>query len=196
MANQSLTRRYARAILEIGLEESTDNAAQIFLHNLKSFAVVLLEKDESGVSLLQEALLNPALTQNDKMAVLETILSKIPLHNHVKNFIRILLEKNRMVLYHDIVSTYQGLLDQHQGIIRATVTTVNEISVEEKAEIRITLAKDAQISTEKLLVEYQTDAEIIGGVIAQVGNKVYDASVKTKLKNMEQSLIMSNLESK
>ena len=196
MANQSLTRRYARAILEIGLEESTDNAAQTFLHNLKSFAVVLLEKDESGVSLLQEALLNPALTQSDKMAVLETILSKIPLHNHVKNFIRILLEKNRMVLYHDIVSTYQGLLDQHQGIIRATVTTVNEISVEEKAEIRITLAKDAQISTEKLLVEYQTDAEIIGGVIAQVGNKVYDASVKTKLKNMEQSLIMSNLESK
>lgn len=194
MANQSLTRRYARAILEIGLEESTDNAAQIFLHNLKSFAEVLLEKDESGVSLLQEALLNPALTQNDKMAVLETILSKLPLHNHVKNFIRILLEKNRMTLYHDIVSTYQGLLDQHQGIIRATVTTVNEISVEEKAEIRITLAKDAQIPTEKLLVEYQTDAEIIGGVIAQVGNKVYDASVKTKLKNMEQSLIMSNLE--
>ena len=194
MANQSLTRRYARAILEIGLEESTDNAAQIFLHNLKSFAEVLLEKDESGVSLLQEALLNPALTQNDKMAVLETILSKLPLHNHVKNFIRILLEKNRMSLYHDIVSTYQGLLDQHQGIIRATVTTVNEISVEEKAEIRITLAKDAQIPTEKLLVEYQTDAEIIGGVIAQVGNKVYDASVKTKLKNMEQSLIMSNLE--
>ena len=36
MANQSLTRRYARAILEIGLEESTDNAAQIFLHHLKS----------------------------------------------------------------------------------------------------------------------------------------------------------------
>ena len=194
MANQSLTRRYARAILEIGLEESTDNAAQIFLHNLKSFAEVLLEKDESGVSLLQEALLNPALTQNDKLAVLEAILSKLPLHNHVKNFIRILLEKNRMALYHDIVSTYQGLLDQHQGIIRATVTTVNEISVEEKAEIRITLAKDAQIPTEKLLVEYQTDAEIIGGVIAQVGNKVYDASVKTKLKNMEQSLIMSNVE--
>ena len=57
---------------------------------------------------LQEALLNPALTQNDKMAVLETILSKLPFHNHVKNFIRILLEKNRMVLYHDIVSTYQN----------------------------------------------------------------------------------------
>ena len=56
--------------------------------------------------------------------------------------------------------------------------------------------KTLQIPTEKLLVEYQTDAEIIGGVIAQVGNKVYDASVKTKLKNMEQSLIMSNLENK
>ena len=90
MANQSLTRRYARAILEIGLEESTENAAQAFLHHLKNFSEVLLEQDETGTPILQEALLNPALTQNDKRAVLEKILEKLPLHNHIKNFIRIL----------------------------------------------------------------------------------------------------------
>ena len=193
MANQSLTRRYARAILEIGLEESTENAAQAFLHHLKNFADVLLVKDDAGKPILQEALLNPALTQDDKKAVLEKILSKLPLHNHVKNFIRLLQDKNRMVLYHDIISTYQGLLDQHQGIVRATVTTVNEISAEEKAEIRVTLAKDAALPTEKLLVEYNTNSEIIGGVIAQVGNKIYDASVKTKLQNIQQELISSNI---
>ena len=193
MASQSLTRRYARAILEIGLEESTENAAQAFLHHLKNFGDVLLEKDENGMPILQNALLNPALTQDDKRAVLEKILEKLPLHNHVKNFIRILQEKNRLVLYHDIVSTYQSLLDQHQGIVRAVVTTVHEISTEEKAEIRVTLAKDANLPTEKLLVEYKTDVELIGGVVAQVGNKIYDASVKTKLKNMEQALISSSM---
>ena len=193
MASQSLTRRYARAILEIGLEEPTENAAQAFLHHLENFADVLLEKDEMGSPILQDALLNPALTQDDKKAVLEKILEKLPLHNHVKNFIRILQEKNRMVLYHDIVNTYQDLLDQHQGILRAVVTTVTEISAEEKAEIRVALANDANLPTEKLLVEYQTDAEIIGGVIAQVGNKIYDASVKTKLQNIEQALIRSDV---
>ena len=193
MANQSLTRRYARAILEIGLEESTENAAQAFLHHLKNFAEVLLEQDEAGTPILQEALLNPALTLDDKRAVLEKILEKLPLHNHVKNFIRILQEKNRLLLYHDIVSTYQGLLDEQQGIVRAVVTTVHEISAEEKAEIRVTLAKDSNIPTEKLLVEYKTNTDLIGGVIAQVGNKIYDASVKTKLQNMEQALISSNM---
>jgi F-type H+-transporting ATPase subunit delta len=193
MASQSLTRRYARAILEIGLEESTENAAQAFLHHLKIFADVLLEKDDAGTPILQEALLNPALTLNDKSAVLEKILEKLPLHTHVKNFIRILLEKNRLVLFHEIIATYQSLLDKHQGIVRATVTTVNEISAEEKAEIRVTLASDANLQTEKLLVEYKTDTEIIGGVVAQVGNKIYDASVKTKLQNMERALISSNV---
>ena len=41
----------------------------------------------------------------------------------------------------------------------------------------------------KLLVDYNTDSEIIGGVVARVGNLIFDASVRTKLQDIEQTLI-------
>ena len=88
MANQSLTWRYAGAILEIGLEESTDNAAQIF-YIIKSLEVLL-----EGWIVLTKNLL-PSPDTNDKMAVLEKFI-QTPLHNHVKLHSNP-LKKNQMV---------------------------------------------------------------------------------------------------
>jgi F-type H+-transporting ATPase subunit delta len=208
MSRQALSRRYARALLSLALElEKEDSSgnekySDIFSEEIKSFTAVLKLKialdssddaasSETGLSetCLDDVLLNPSINNNIKMNVLNEVLNKLELNTSVANFIRLIQSKNRMVLFHQIVTSYQEQTDQLSGRVRAEVTTAQELSFDEKDAIRKTLAEASGITTDKIFITYQIDPEIIGGVIARVGNILYDASISSRLTEMKNSLL-------
>ena len=197
MSSQALSRRYARALLSLAQEldqDSGDNThADLFGKEIENFSGILKlsisADDPSNEASFEEVLLNPSLNSTVKADVLEQVLTRLELSPHVGNFIRLTQSKNRMSLFHQIVSSYQTQTDKLSGRIRATVTTAQELDLAEKDDIRQTLASNAGVDTDKIFIEYVIDPEIIGGVVARVGHMLYDASVRSRLTELKSSLL-------
>ena len=52
----------------------------------------------------------------------------------------------------------------------------------------IQLSKSHSISPENLIVEFQIDESIIGGLVAKVGDRIYDGSIRSQLKEIQNVL--------
>jgi F-type H+-transporting ATPase subunit delta len=182
MSSSSLARRYARAMIAIGEEEG---AVDPIGKELEEFNNVL---DLDG-GILKNALLNPGIPADQRQAVLSKVLDKLGLAGNTSNFIRLLMLKNRLVVFSDILQAYQEMADGIAGRVRASVETATEIGLEQKDEIRKALAKAAGAEPSQLVVDYSVNKEIIGGIIAYIGDNIYDASIRSRLQDIKHSLI-------
>jgi len=182
MANGSLAKRYARALLNLGLE---GNNVDQLNDDLQAFGAALSVNEQQ----LFTALTNPILTAEEISSVLQVVLQKLSLHKLSSNFIKLLLDKGRLILFFDISTVYQSMADEQAGRLRAYVETAREISALERIELRKTLAEASQVSPDNLLVEYHINPELIGGIIAKVGDILYDASISSRLLDLKSSLL-------
>lgn len=179
MADASLARRYAQALVDLAQES---NAVDPIGQELVSFKDVL---DLSGGA-LRIALSNPGLTIDERRVVLGTVLGRLTLHPYVRNFLRLLADKSRFFVYDQIVSSYLDLADSLAGRQRATVTTARSLGVLTRLQVEQTLSK---ATGRRLVVTYQVDPGLIGGMVAQLGDKVIDASVRARLNALQNELL-------
>jgi len=179
MASGSIARRYARAFIAIGQEGSkTDTLAG----DLVTFAGVL----DTGDRQLRTALTNPGLTKVERKAVLDQVLSKIQLDADSANFLRLLVDKSRLSEFDGIQRAFNEMADELAGRARAVVTTAAELT----ADMRKTVKTALESSTGKTVeIDFQVDPTLIGGMVAQVGDISYDASVRARLEDLQSSLI-------
>ena len=179
MVSGSLARRYAKALIALGAEE---NKVERIADDLHVFGEVLALGDGE----LRKALENPGVTVSVRRAVLEEVFKKLDLHPHVANFIRLLVDKNRFLAFRAIARAYGEMADVRAGRVRATVTTATELSAEMAEEVKAALTA----STGKtVVVSFDTDASLIGGIVAEIGDTVIDASVRARLEQMRAALL-------
>jgi F-type H+-transporting ATPase subunit delta len=177
MVAGSLARRYARALLDIGREHGNVDA-------LGADLVRFLEVGRLGN--LLETLANPVYTQVERRRVLDAVLVRVTVAPVAANFLRLVLDKNRMAAFPDIVRAYGELADVHGGRVRATVTTASVVSETNRAALTAALAA----STGKLVVlTAVVDPSLLGGMTVRVGSKLIDASLKSRLEALQLSLL-------
>lgn len=179
MADGSLARRYAKALIELGDEHT---AVVRIADDLHTFAEVL---DLDGGA-LRAAMENPGFSIGERRAVLDAVLPKLGQHALVSNFIKLLLDKNRFTVLPEITRAYDAMADERAGRVRATVTTAHELSPAMAAEVEASLTA----STGKtVVVRFDTDPSLIGGIVAKIGDLVIDASVRARLDQVRQQLL-------
>ena len=86
----------------------------------------------------------------------------------------------------EIAEAFRRLLNEHRGIAVAQVTTAVPIDERQKATIASRLG---QRVGKTVTVETRVDPEILGGVIAQIGDNVIDGSVRGRLERLRRALI-------
>jgi len=177
MAEGSLARRYARALVELGKEDSDVDR---FASDLREMAQILRQGQ------LADVLGNPGITQSERKAVLTQVLSRTDFHVHVKSFLSLLVDKNRFSIFLDIVREYEAIADELGRRVRAIVTTSAPLDAALQKQVEAALG-DAM--KKQVLVEFKVDKDLIGGLVAQVGGKVFDASVRSRLLDLQNSLL-------
>ena len=177
MAEGSLARRYARALVELGKEDSDVDR---FASDLREMAQILRQGQ------LADVLGNPGITQSERKAVLTQVLSRTDFHVHVKSFLSLLVDKNRFSIFTDIVREYEAIADELGRRVRAIVTTSAPLDAGLQKQIEQALADTMK---KQVLVEFKVDKDLIGGLVAQVGGKVFDASVRARLQDIQTSLL-------
>lgn len=177
MVEGSIARRYARALLEIGREEGQIDRLG---DDLARF-VRLVTGGDLGV-----VMANPVFTQAERRAVLDRLLPGLALHPHVVSFVRLLLDKDRFAAIIDIAREYRALADEVAGRVRATVTTAAELTTTTQDAVATALARS---TGKKVVLETKVDPALLGGLVAQVGGRVYDASLRTRLERLQLTLV-------
>jgi F-type H+-transporting ATPase subunit delta len=126
---------------------------------------------------------SPVVPPERKRAVLEELLPGIPATVH--NFFGILAHRNHLDLLPEIARVFRRLLNEHRGIVVATVTTAVPIDEREQALIA---ARLGQRLGKQIALETRVDPSILGGVIAQIGDDVIDGSVRGRLERLRRRL--------
>ncbi len=177
MNELSIARRYAKAIFELAAEENRLDEVGREL----AAAATALESDKELVAALRE----PATTREVKLQLIDAMAASLKLSPTVTNALRLLAERNRLVLVPQIAEVYRALADEKAGRVKAQVTSAVPLSEEAAREITVLLARATR---RNVVVERSVDPSILGGVVAQVGGRTFDGSLRTHIEGLKKQL--------
>ena len=118
MSISTLSKRYASALLEIGIEEKSYEAYGTELRNL--YAVSLSNPE------LVHALSNPMFKLDERKALAGDVLEKLGAGDMVKRFVGVLIDNSKVAQLEDICNAYFDLEDDIKGRLRVSVQTPGE----------------------------------------------------------------------
>ena len=175
-----IARRYATALLELGNESGQLDA----LVDELSRAAQTFETSPELRSLLADPLVAPQA----KKAVLNEISDKLGLGQHAKNTLDLLLDRRRVIALPAIAQRLREMADEKRGIVRAEVFTAMPLPEEYFALLQQQLER---VTGRRIALDRKLDPSLIGGVVARVGDTVYDGSLLSRLKQMKESMLPS-----
>lgn len=176
MVRRSLARRYLRAAFEVAQQAGVAEDLGAQLQRLQT----VVESTPELMRLLQ----HPTMALERKLQAVTDLLGEEPLPT-LHQLLAALVEHNRGEVLQVAGEVYQEVADEALGLVRARVTTALPLERERAARLREVLAEwlDSDV-----VLEEHTDAEIIGGVVVEIGDRVLDGSLRGRLRRMTASL--------
>lgn len=177
MIGSKLTKRYGKALFDIGRE---DKSYEKYGKDLQAFSDLCTGSPE-----FLDVLSNKVFSLENRKHILETILARSEFSAVVKNFLRLLLEKNRIRAIPGITDYYARLTDESLNIKRAVVVTAQPLKkgAVQKLEKALT-----DLTSKKIKMRIEEDRSLIGGVVVKIGDLVLDGSVRAQLEGLKESL--------
>lgn len=170
-------RRYAQAILDLA---KRDNTLERWLSDLKVLNGVF------GTPGAVTALEDPKLTEEARQAFVERLVPKDLVQPLARNFMLLLIRRERVGLLPRILEVFQTMYNHEKGIVIADVVTAVPLDAAQKQRVQTQLA---QITGGKQVeLRLHEDPRILGGMVARIGDELLDASVATRLAALAQRL--------
>ena len=177
MINRKIARRYAKALLNIGREDGNYDR---YCEELDAFTAVFQQEEH-----LREVLRNPTFNIPRRQAIIEEIGKRLNLSPIAINFLQLLVDKDRMMYLPDVAALYRELVDEAAGRARVKLISAQDLSKKKIEEL--TQGLQALVG-KQVIMEVATDPSLIGGVVARIGDTVYDGSVKAQLAQLKEIL--------
>ncbi|TAM65881.1 MAG: F0F1 ATP synthase subunit delta [Chloroflexota bacterium] len=168
-------RRYARAVFELARETGEIDA---WAARLVAVRELFAHPEVSAV------LANPSIAENRRLAAVAG-MGSAELDRAGLNLAALLVESGRIGDMDGLELEFQRLADEAAGRIRATATTA--VALDPADVDRLIADLSARLGREVTL-EVRVDPSIIGGLVLQVGDRVMDASVATRLQQLRRRL--------
>ena len=177
MISLTVARKYARALLEIGLKERNH---ELLGKDLEKLAALLQEKKE-----LRGVLFSSFYPVPKRKAIARVIGDSLGLSKTTLDFIDLLIERERIDHFLAIVKSYEELGDGVSNRIRASLISAEKLSPRLVNEIKKQLES---FSGKEVILSTQEDSSLIGGVVTKIGNIIFDGSLKTQLLRARENL--------
>ena len=177
MARKAYPRRYSQAVFQIALKQQ---ALEPWRTDLKRLAQTLTDEQ------LMHYWDNPRVRLDVKVSVLKDLLAGV--NPFVLNLAGLLMARGRLGTIQDLVNEFERLVDTHYGIEHAEISTA--IPLDEASQQRLS-QELSQALGKKVTVEARVDVALVGGLVARIGDRVIDGSVKNRLENLRRTLLSS-----
>jgi F-type H+-transporting ATPase subunit delta len=182
MTSRAAGVRYARALFDVALRES--DVRQVG-RDLEDFARIV-----AGNEALSRVLSNPAVPAAQKRGIVDGLLAAAGTASPiVARLLRLLADRDRLVLLPHIVEAYRARLMEHEKVMRVEVITAMALPPDRVAALQQRLADASGRRSEDVHLETRVDPSIIGGAITKIGSRVYDGSVTRQLAKLRERLV-------
>lgn len=175
MKNTKVAARYARALLDLAIEQKNVDSV---LGDMQVFSATV--KDSRDFELL---LSSPVVKADKKIEIFK--LAFEPFEKTTHEFMALITNNGREAMLGDIAEAFEAQVKEHRGIVPMTITSATKLD----ASTRDAIIAKVQSSVEgKLEVEEKVDESLIGGFVVRMGDQQIDASVANQLNNLKQRL--------
>ncbi len=167
---------YAQALFDAALENNTLEETRKELDTLSG----IFRETPVFLSLLS----SPAVTDGEKDEMLsKTLEGKVePI---LYNFMRILAAKGRASSFQKIAESFTALYRDYHGILPVTAVTAVPMDKAQREKLQQRLSA---LTGKKVLLECQTDASLIGGVLLRYDGHELDGTVRQRLDTLHEKL--------
>lgn len=176
MRDTTVAARYAKALFFVTEKRGETPRA---LEDLKGLAQVIDPTTRTG-----RFLLTPQVRLEDKREAVRNALrdKALPV---VAVFVDLLLRKKRLTEFETIVSQFESLVEEAQGIQRARVSSAVALTDDETKRLVATLET---VTKKTIRLTAEVDPSLIGGAQVRIGDRVIDRSAKTLLESIKARL--------
>ncbi|MDX6611772.1 MAG: F-type H+-transporting ATPase subunit delta [Blastocatellia bacterium] len=178
MSIRTIARRYASALADVAIAQNEAREVQAELNAWEAMF--------AGSPELRQLVDSPTVPLEEKRKVLRTLINRLRPRPTTANFIMVLLQNQRLGQFAEINKSFSQALDARSGVVAATVTTAKPLAQDPQESLRASLAA---LTGKTVRLSFETDTELIGGLIARIGSTVYDGSVRNQLQQAKERLI-------
>ena len=169
--NLKVAKRYA-----IAFAQSSINEIDKTVSDLKLIDEAIFQNDE-----LKTFFLHPVVSLKDKKDTIE-VAFKNKISEKSFNFVETLLDENRFSIFRTILDVFIKESEKIKNLQRVDVISAVDIDEEEKYKLRLKLIEKLN---KDVLLNYELDNEILGGLVVKVEDKVIDLSLKAKFEELK-----------
>lgn len=172
-----LAGRYAAALFELAQDQDALDAIAEDLHRLW---------DMIGESAdLERLIRSPVLSRDEQGRAVAALAERAGFRPLTRQFLGVLAHKRRLFALPDMVAAYDAMLAEHKGEVGAEVVSAVPLSAAQLESVQGHLSA-AVGQTVKLSAS--VDPSLLGGLVVRLGSRMIDASIRTKLHQLELAL--------
>jgi F-type H+-transporting ATPase subunit delta len=176
MINNTIARRYARAIFDIAREQ---NGIEKFSRDLKSIVDLIEENPD-----MRKIVYGRLVPVEAKKEIIREILPG-DTDRMLVNFLFLILDKGREQYLTGIFEAYDRLAAEEKMIIPAEVTSAIPLTEEQVAKLE---SKLSGLTGKSVKVKINVEPALMGGITVRIGDTVYDGSIAKKLDLLNEHL--------
>jgi F-type H+-transporting ATPase subunit delta len=169
--------RYATALFELAVEADA----------IDSVAADLGRLDEliAGNADLNRLVRSPVFSSEDQLRALSALLERIGVDGLSARFLKVVTSNRRLFAVRDMIRGYRALVALHKGEVSARITVAEMPSDKRIADVKNALKA---VTGKDVTLDITVEPSIIGGLIVQLGSRMVDASLRTKLNAIKHAM--------
>lgn len=138
---------------------------------------------------LAQFVASPLLRRDVITKGLDAIFAKSGISGLAQQFFHVVVGNGRAAVIPTIIQAFLDALAHMRGEVVAQVTAAHPLSDAQKDMIATALqASLSARGVKKIIISSKVDANVLGGMMVQIGSSLYDGTIKGKLQNLSQLL--------
>jgi F-type H+-transporting ATPase subunit delta len=172
-----LASRYATALFELA---SRGGELERVDRDLGSLGRAIGESRD-----LARLISSPVVSREAQARAMDALAGELGLSEVVRNFLGVLAKQRRLAPLPTMIAEFRRQLATHRGEETAEVSSAVPLDEAQLASVTDAVAAYAGRPVQ---LTAKVDPELIGGLVVRLGSRMVDASLKTKLQNLELSM--------
>ena len=181
MRDSTVCRNYAETLLAVAEREKQ---IERFGALIDAVAGVL-----AADPALKGVFMSPRVPKDTKKRLVEQALTRVAPVSFIR-FLQAIVQRGRQYLLTDIAAEYEQLVDRRLDRVHAVVTTARPVDAKLAQAIQKRLT---EVFAKNVLPHFRTEPALLGGIVVRVGDRVFDGSLRRKLKLLRNRMLHAPL---
>lgn len=177
MKDSVVANKYALALFQLAQEKNEVDRIENELHILKE----IIHKNEALIVFLK----SPNVGKDTKREFVKNTCKDFS--QYIINLVLLLIDRHRIDYLGTIIDNFIAISYDEKGIAKAKVESVRPLKDSEIDAISTVFAK--KVNKQTLEIENIVNDDLLGGIKVQIGNRIFDGSLRGKLNGLKRELI-------